>query len=81
MSGIQVIFGRLNITFAPLFPQAMLSLPKMTWMPDITIASGGGGGRKYVIFTGYRLYVPRVLARVVDMQIIRSNQLITWLSL
>ena len=43
----------------------MLGLPKMTWMPDINIASGGGGGRKYVIFTVYCLYVPRVLARVV----------------
>ena len=36
-------------------------------MPDVSIASGGGGGRKYVIFTGYCLYVPRVLARVVGM--------------
>ena len=29
------------------------------------IASGGGEGGKYVIFTGYCLHVPRVLARVV----------------
>ena len=36
-------------------------------MPDINIASGGGGGRKYVIFRGYCLYVPRVLARVADV--------------
>ena len=43
----------------------MLSLLKMTWMPDINIASGGGGGKKYIIFTGYCPYVPRVLARVV----------------
>ena len=36
-------------------------------MPDVNIASGegGGGGGKYVIFMGYCLYVPRVLARVV----------------
>jgi len=34
-------------------------------MHNINIVSGGGGGRKYVIFTGYCLYVPRVLARVV----------------
>jgi len=34
-------------------------------MPDINIASGGGGGEKCVIFKGYCLYVPRVLARVV----------------
>ena len=34
-------------------------------MPDVNIASGEGGGGKYVIFTGYWLYVPRVLARVV----------------
>ena len=34
-------------------------------MPDVNIASGEGGGGKYVIFTGYCLYVPRVLARVV----------------
>jgi len=34
-------------------------------MPDINIASGGGGGGKCVTFMGYCLYVPRVLARVV----------------
>ena len=34
-------------------------------MPDVNIASGEGGGGKYVIFTGYCLHVPRVLARVV----------------
>ena len=38
-------------------------------MSDIIIASGGGGVRKYVIFTGYCLYVPRVLARVVVSEI------------
>jgi len=38
-------------------------------MPDINIASGGGGGRKYVIFTGYCLYVPGVLARVVALDL------------
>ena len=41
-----------NHFFCPPFPQAMLSLPKMTWMPDINIVSGGGGGRKCVISTG-----------------------------
>ena len=46
----------------------MLSLPKKTWMPDINIASGGGG--KYVIFTSYCLYVPRVLARVVEFLLV-----------
>ena len=35
-------------------------------MPDVNIASGEGGGGKYVIFTGYCLYVPRIVARVVD---------------
>ena len=48
-----------NHFFCPLFPQAMLSLPKMTWMPDINIASGGGGGRKYVIFTGLLPLCPK----------------------
>ena len=38
-------------------------------MPDVNIASGEGGGGKYVIFTGYCLYVPRVLARVERMVI------------
>ena len=41
------------------FPQVMLSLPKMTWMPDINITSGGGGGRKYVIFTGLLPLCPK----------------------
>ena len=35
-------------------------------MPEVNIASGEGGEGKYVIFKGYCLYVPRVLARVVD---------------
>ena len=35
---------------SPPLPQAMLSLPKIKWMPDINIASWGGGGGKYVIF-------------------------------
>ena len=35
-------------------------------MPDVNIALGEGGGEKYIIFMGYCLYVPRVLARVVD---------------
>ena len=38
-------------------------------MPDVNIASGEGGGGKYVIFMGYWLYVPRVLARVVGLQL------------
>ena len=46
----------------------MLSLPKMTRMPDINIASGGRG--KYVIFTSYCLYVPRVLSRVVEFLLV-----------
>ena len=33
----------LNHFFCPPFLQAMLSLPKMTWMPDINIKSGGEG--------------------------------------
>ena len=37
----------------------MMSLPKMTWMPDINIASGGGGGMKYVIFTGLLPLCPK----------------------
>ena len=48
-----------NHFFCPPFPQAMLSQPKMTWMPDINIASGGGGGRKYVIFTGLLPLCPK----------------------
>ena len=52
----------------------MLSLPKITSMPDINITSeeGGGegrGGEKCVIFTHYCLYVPRVLARVVGEEV------------
>ena len=36
-----------NHFFCPPFPQAMSSLPKVTWTPDINIASGeGGGGNK-----------------------------------
>ena len=50
-----------NLFFCPPFPQAILSLPKITWMPDINIASGGGGGgeRKYVIFTGLLPLCPK----------------------
>ena len=33
-----------NHFFCSPFPQAMLSVPKMTRTPDINIASGGGGG-------------------------------------
>ena len=43
----------------PPHPDAMLSLPKMTWMPDINIALGGGGGRKYVIFPGLLPLCPK----------------------
>jgi len=42
-------------------------------MPDVNIASGEGGGGKYVIFTGYCLYVPRGLARVVDTYHLRVS--------
>ena len=35
----------LNHFFCTPFLQAMLSLPKMTWMPAINIKSGGGGGK------------------------------------
>ena len=38
-------------------------------MPDINIASGGGGGGKYVIFTDYCFYVPRVVAMVVVLKL------------
>ena len=48
-----------NHFFCAPFPEAMLSLPKMTLMPDINIASGEGGGRKYVIFTGLLPLCPK----------------------
>ena len=48
-----------NHFFCPPFPQARLSPPKMTWMPDINIASGRGGGRKYVIFMGLLPLCPK----------------------
>ena len=42
-----------NYFFCPPFPQAMLSLPKMTWTPDINIASGEGGRGKIRHFYGF----------------------------
>ena len=63
-----------NHFFGPPFPQAMLSLPKMTWMPDINIASGGGGKRNTLFLRVYCL--PRVLARVVDAD--RRRNSYTW---
>ena len=47
-----------KMTWMPL-TSTLLSLPKMTWMPDINIASGGGGSRKYVIFTGLLPLCPK----------------------
>ena len=58
-----------NHFFCPHFPQAMLSLPKMTWMPDINIASGGGGGRKYVIFTALLPLCPKSAGQDCSMNI------------
>ena len=36
----------------------MLSLPKMTWMPDINIAWGRGGGGEYMSFYGLLPFWP-----------------------
>ena len=57
----------------------MLSLPKMTWMPDVNIASGGGGEGKYVIFTGLLPLRPKSFGQGCRLKRLQRNQSVPYL--